>query len=245
MTRRCEVCWSEPRSVPRPAYNDGGCASLSLKASQDWHKAMESMPDEENARERVNPGPKRTNLAWGEVIRPGPGESQPGPAGTVRRGSPAAMGVPACLGMPAWANSGLGSDPDPLEWRPSGGAVCRSRPGHAGTAGVERRPARDWPASPAGKRSTGPAEGEERRPSGGRTTGPAGKKGDPGPARERDSSLAREEVCQPSRDGNVPAQPGRAIMPAQAALCRPEWCLIRLGYAHAGPASSMPTQLAI
>jgi hypothetical protein len=27
-------------------HNDGGCASPSLEASQDWHKAMESMPDE-------------------------------------------------------------------------------------------------------------------------------------------------------------------------------------------------------
>jgi hypothetical protein len=27
-------------------HNDGGCASPSLEASQDWHKAMESMLDE-------------------------------------------------------------------------------------------------------------------------------------------------------------------------------------------------------
>jgi hypothetical protein len=74
LTRRGGVCWSEPRVVPRPAYNDGGCASLSLEASQDWHKALESMSDEENNSEGVNPGPEEVNLAW-EV------ESRPGPAG--------------------------------------------------------------------------------------------------------------------------------------------------------------------
>jgi hypothetical protein len=46
LTRRGGVCFSKPRGVPRPAYNDEGCASPSLEASQDWHKAMESMPDE-------------------------------------------------------------------------------------------------------------------------------------------------------------------------------------------------------
>jgi hypothetical protein len=65
LTRRCKVCWSDPRGVPRPAYNNGGCASLSLEASQDWHQAMESMPDEENIPEEVNLGPERANLARG------------------------------------------------------------------------------------------------------------------------------------------------------------------------------------
>jgi hypothetical protein len=39
-------------------HNDGGCANLSLEASQDWHKAMEAMPDEENSPKGVNLCPK-------------------------------------------------------------------------------------------------------------------------------------------------------------------------------------------
>jgi hypothetical protein len=39
------------------------------------------MPDEENVPEVMNLGPKRTKPAWEEEIRPGLGESQPGPAG--------------------------------------------------------------------------------------------------------------------------------------------------------------------
>jgi hypothetical protein len=58
LTRRGRICWSEPRGIPRPAYNDdGGCASSSLEASQNWHKAMESMPNDENDLEGVNLGP--------------------------------------------------------------------------------------------------------------------------------------------------------------------------------------------
>jgi hypothetical protein len=56
LTRRGWICWSEPRGVPRPAYDDGGCASPSLEASQDWHDALEAMLDEEYALEGVNPG---------------------------------------------------------------------------------------------------------------------------------------------------------------------------------------------
>jgi hypothetical protein len=56
LTRRSRVCWSEPRGVPRLAYDDGGCASLSLEASQDWHKALEAMPDEEYVPDKVNLG---------------------------------------------------------------------------------------------------------------------------------------------------------------------------------------------
>jgi hypothetical protein len=57
LTRRGGICWSEPRGVLRPAYDDGGCASPSLEASQDWHKALESMLNEEYAPEVVNIGP--------------------------------------------------------------------------------------------------------------------------------------------------------------------------------------------
>jgi hypothetical protein len=51
------VCWSEPRGVPRPAYDDGRYASLSLKASQDWHEALELMLNEEYVLEVVNISP--------------------------------------------------------------------------------------------------------------------------------------------------------------------------------------------
>jgi hypothetical protein len=83
LTRRGGICWPEPRGVPRPAYDDGGCANPSLEASQDWHKVLESMPDKEYVPEGVNPGQKRYNLAYQGVIRPRPGGSQPGPAGTL------------------------------------------------------------------------------------------------------------------------------------------------------------------
>jgi hypothetical protein len=103
---------------------------------------LESMPDEEYNLEGVNLGPQEVNPARGDIIRPtmkiiwpGPGESWPGLAGTVSKGSPTGFRIPACPGKLAWANSGLGSDPDALEWRPGGGAAYRSRPGHAGPAG--------------------------------------------------------------------------------------------------------------
>jgi hypothetical protein len=57
LTRRGWICWSEPRGIPRPAYDDGGCASPSLEASQDWHEVLEAMLDEEYVPEGVNPGP--------------------------------------------------------------------------------------------------------------------------------------------------------------------------------------------
>jgi hypothetical protein len=63
LTRRGGICWSEPRGVPRPAYGDGECASPSLEASQDWHKAVELMPNEEYVPERVNLAQKRSNPA--------------------------------------------------------------------------------------------------------------------------------------------------------------------------------------
>jgi hypothetical protein len=58
LTRRGGICWSEPRGVPRPAYDGGGYASPSLEASQDWHKVLESMLDEEYVLEGVNLGPR-------------------------------------------------------------------------------------------------------------------------------------------------------------------------------------------
>jgi hypothetical protein len=41
--------------------------------SQDWHKALESIPDDENDLEGVNLGQERDNLAWEGIIRPRPG----------------------------------------------------------------------------------------------------------------------------------------------------------------------------
>jgi hypothetical protein len=57
LTRRGWICWSEPRGVPRPAYDGEGYASPSLEASQDWHDALEAMLDEEYVPEGINPGP--------------------------------------------------------------------------------------------------------------------------------------------------------------------------------------------
>jgi hypothetical protein len=52
LTRRGGICWSEPRGVPRPAYDGGECASPSLEASQNWHKELESMLEEQVCRRR-------------------------------------------------------------------------------------------------------------------------------------------------------------------------------------------------
>jgi hypothetical protein len=57
LTRRGWTCWSEPRGVPRPAYDGEGYACPSLEASQDWHDALEAMLDEEYVPEEVNIGP--------------------------------------------------------------------------------------------------------------------------------------------------------------------------------------------
>jgi hypothetical protein len=46
LTKRGGICWSEPRGVPRLAYDDGGRANPSLEASQDWHDALKLMSDE-------------------------------------------------------------------------------------------------------------------------------------------------------------------------------------------------------
>jgi hypothetical protein len=81
LTRRGGVCWSEPMGIPRPAYNEGGCASLSPEASQHWHKALEPMPNDENDPEGVNLSQERSNPAWAR-------ESQPGPARIVHRWRP-------------------------------------------------------------------------------------------------------------------------------------------------------------
>jgi hypothetical protein len=54
LTRRRGICWSEPRGVPRPAYDGGECASPSLEASQDWHEVLGTMLDEEYIPEEVN-----------------------------------------------------------------------------------------------------------------------------------------------------------------------------------------------
>jgi hypothetical protein len=143
------------------------------------------MSDEENDPEGANLVQERNNSAWEAIIRPGL-------AGTVPRGSPADIGVPARLGMPAWANSGLGSDPSLLKWRPGGDAACRFWPGRAGPAGEGRaapaqpgrrgglpgigllaQPGKDHPAPP-GKKSVGPPGVGGPGPAGENSGGPAG-----------------------------------------------------------------------
>jgi hypothetical protein len=105
LTRRGGICWSEPRGIPRPAYDDGGCASLSLEASQDWHKVLESMSDEEYVPNKVNLGPQGDNSAWEGIIRPGPGNpslarpeqcSDGGPAGINESGLRRKLGLGQC-----------------------------------------------------------------------------------------------------------------------------------------------------
>jgi hypothetical protein len=162
LTRRCGVCWSAPRGVPRPAYNDGGCASLSQRASQDWHTTMESMLDEGNAPEGVNLGPKETNSARGVEIRPGLGESRPGPAGigVTRPGN----------GGPKEVIPARPDPPDPAQ--PSAAQeTARQGAGGRGPAGEgERRPGRrtwrpsrdeETPAQP-GWRTSRPSRGEDQ-----------------------------------------------------------------------------------
>jgi hypothetical protein len=63
LTRRGGICWSEPRGIPRPAYDDGGCASPSLEASQDWHDALEAIPDKYYMLEEANLGLEWANPA--------------------------------------------------------------------------------------------------------------------------------------------------------------------------------------
>jgi hypothetical protein len=140
------------------------------------------MPNEEYSPEGVNPGPEGANPAWGEL-------SWPGPAGLLRRGSPAGiLELRHGLGATAWADSGVGSDPGPLEWRPGG------------SVGLEENPAaqpgwRTWRPTP-GRRAT-PAQSGWR---GWRGTGPAGE----GPA-----GLAGEGSAGPAGlDAAVLAQPG-------------------------------------
>jgi hypothetical protein len=157
LTRRYGVCWSEPRGIPSPAYIDGRCASLSQGASQDWHRTIKLMLDEEYSPEGVNPGREGANPAWGEIIRPGLGKSRPGPAGTFRRGSPAAIGNP---GRPR--NAGLGQLRPGERPRPFGVAAWRR--GGLQIPAWARRPSRGRKrhTGPAGKKGAGP---EARRPS--------------------------------------------------------------------------------
>jgi hypothetical protein len=70
LTRRWEYSGLS-QGASQDQHNDGGYASLILEASQDWHKAMESMPDEENVLEGVNLGHKGAKSAWEGEIRPG------------------------------------------------------------------------------------------------------------------------------------------------------------------------------
>jgi hypothetical protein len=64
------MCQSEPGGIPGLAQGAGVDAGRGICPGG------------------ANPGLERINLAWEEIIWPGPGESWPGPAGTVRRCRP-------------------------------------------------------------------------------------------------------------------------------------------------------------
>jgi hypothetical protein len=70
LTRRGWIYWSEPKGVPRPAYDDGGSASPSLEASQDWHNELEL---KKMSRIRLNLAQRRLISAYKGIIRTGPG----------------------------------------------------------------------------------------------------------------------------------------------------------------------------
>jgi hypothetical protein len=150
LTGRGGICWSELRSVPRPAYDDGGCAGPSLEASQDWHDALEAILDEEYVPEGVNLVQERSNPVQTclsrpsmEVIRPGPGI----PAWPSRNSK----------NMPARGNK---SRPEKKARR--GKQQPSRRASYAGPAGEEKRRPGWRPSGPAGIR--GPAGGEAGRP---------------------------------------------------------------------------------
>jgi hypothetical protein len=201
LTRRCRVCWSEPRGVPRPAYNEEGCASLSQRASQDWHKALESMPDKEYVPEEVNLGPGGAKSARRQIIRPGPGESRPGPAG-VHYPGPAGTQLRA-----VWRR--IPAKPDPPD--PAQPGAGRWRPGR-------RR------AQPGRGRAGRPSRGRTRReaqPGG----GSAGLGDWRGSGKGEAAQPGRWKPAQPGHAARRPSR-GCALCRPSCALCRP-----RLNYA--------------
>jgi hypothetical protein len=206
LTRRGGVCWSEPRDVPRPAYDDGGCASLSLEASQDWQKALEAKPDEEYVPDKVNLGPQGVNSAWEAIAWPGlgtpaqPGEEEPAPPG---RGD----------GGPAGALA-LGQDAGPASV-----GEAPAQPGERAPAQREERrlgPVEERHPGPAGERHLGPVREGESRPSRGRTT----------PAQPGGAVMCRPGSLYSGLARDIPAQgnynPARALYnQAGIAICRP------------------------
>jgi hypothetical protein len=70
--------------------------------SQDWHKALESMPDEEYVPEEINLGLERSNPAWAREILAWPG-----------RNSALMAALPEYLNLaqPGLSEGGLGRNP--------------------------------------------------------------------------------------------------------------------------------------
>jgi hypothetical protein len=231
LTRRGWICWSEPMGVPRPTYDGGGYASLSLEASQDWHTALELMPDEESMPEVANLGLVEEYLGLGGIIRPGPGN--PGlarPELQVEGGS-AGIGNPA---QPGSAYAGLGRNPGQAGSSRSGPAGARWR---QPTGALEEGPSRggDMPAQPGA--ACGPAGEGDLGPEEGRHLGPTGE-GSSWPSRGEMRRPARDEVKRPSR-GRRKAGPPRSLGnsgPAGAAYCQPTRLADYLGLARDIPA---------
>jgi hypothetical protein len=210
LTRRGGVCWSEPRGVPRPAYNDGGCASPSLEASQDWHKTLESMLNDENDLEGVNLGQERDNSAWEGVIRPGPGNPGLAQPEQCQNSGPREI-IPARPDPPDPAQPGV------VKWQARRGAGLEGARG-AGPVGVAgSRPSQGRPAgTPAHagmRRGQGAAQPDKKpRPSWVETLA---WKEDPGPAGgcclgQPGREDASPKVGQPNRQEDAAGQPDKS-----------------------------------
>jgi hypothetical protein len=232
LTRRGGVCWSEPRGIPRPAYDDGGCASLSLEASQDWHKALDAKPDEEYVPDKVNLGPQGVNSARGDIIRPTMKIIRPGDPAQPECSNPAQpelvkgglTGIPARPDPPDPAEPGSGEVAGMPGRRPGRGEGRRPTEG-AGPAGgsMPAQPGKTLAAQP-GQREAGaprPSRGTEQGAQAGEEAGPAGMEAswpsrglaDDRPSRGRRRRPSRSMTCWPAQD--------EAVMPAQIWLFRP------------------------
>jgi hypothetical protein len=175
LTRRGGICWSEPRGVPRPAYDGGEYASPSLEASQDWHQAVESMPDEGSVPEKINLVQNRAKSAYYEDnpawARGAP--SWPSRNNTIRPSRVLLWEKPTGARRMKEARSGQAAQP--------GGGVP-AQPGWL----VGRKPSRGsgLPAQPENWRKAQPGR-EPGGPAGGRRAAHAGERAQPGQSANR------------------------------------------------------------
>jgi hypothetical protein len=216
LTRRGGICWSEPRGVPRPAYDGEGYASPSLEASQDWHDALEAMLDEEYVPEGVNLVQERSNPAQQCISRPSLGVIRTGP------------------GIPAWPSRNNIIRPSREDKRRPGLQGKAAQPAYwpgrepeaSGPAGRWRRPSRNttiWPS-----RGTGGGRGAGRREPSRGSRPSRGSGGLTGRRPIRDA----EQRAQP---GGAPAQPGQRDAGLEEVAARPGLLL-----ACAGPCGLIP-----